>query len=127
MKTENMTFSEALEAMKQGYKVRREDGLYRVMAFNSFTIIENSNGENIIAEYVSNILATDWGIYNEPKFEIGELVMMRDRIDLKWFPEHFAHYEPKKEVPYMAISGRDYVQCAKFDKDIVFTNKQAKL
>lgn len=36
MKTENMTFSEALEAMKQGYKVRREDwedGLYRVMAF----------------------------------------------------------------------------------------------
>lgn len=24
-------------------------------------------------------------------------------------------------------SGRDYVQCAKFDKDIVFTNKQAKL
>lgn len=85
-----MTFSEALEAMKQGYKVRREDwedGLYRVMAFNSFTIIENSNGENIIAEYVSNILATDWGIYNEPKpepqFEIGELVMMRDRIDSK--------------------------------------------
>ena len=72
MKTENMTFSEALEAMKQGYKVRREDwedGLYRVMAFNSFTIIENSNGENIIAEYVSNILATDWGIYNEPKPE----------------------------------------------------------
>ena len=134
MKTENMTFSEALEAMKQGYKVRREDwedGLYRVMAFNSFTIIENSNGENIIAEYVSNILATDWGTYNEPKpepqFEIGELVMMRDRIDSKWFPEHFAHYEPKKEVPYMAISGRDYVQCAKFDKDIVFTNKPAKL
>jgi hypothetical protein len=129
-----MTFSEALEAMKQGYKVRREDwedGLYRVMAFNSFTIIENSNGENIIAEYVSNILATDWEIYNEPKpepqFEIGELVMMRDRIDSKWFPEHFAHYEPKKEVPYMAISGRDYVQCAKFDKDIVFTNKPAKL
>lgn len=78
MKTENMTFSEALEAMKQGYKVKR-------------------------------------------------LVMMRDRIDLKWFPEHFAHYEPKKEVPYMAISGRDYVQCAKFDKDIVFTNKPAKL
>lgn len=134
MKTENMTFSEALEAMKQGYKVRREDwedGLYRVMAFNSFTIIENSNGENIIAEYVSNTLATDWEIYNEPKpepqFEIGELVMMRDRIDSKWFPEHFAHYEPKKEVPYMAISGRDYVQCAKFDKDIVFTNKPAKL
>lgn len=129
-----MTFSEALEAMKQGYKVRREDwedGLYRVMAFNSFTIIENSNGENIIAEYVSNILSTDWEIYNEPKpepqFEIGELVMMRDRIDSKWFPEHFAHYEPKKEVPYMAISGRDYVQCAKFDKDIVFTNKPAKL
>lgn len=129
-----MTFSEALEAMKQGYKVRRkdwEDGLYRVMASNSFTIIENSNGENIIAEYVSNILATDWEIYNKPKpepqFEIGELVMMRDRIDSKWFPEHFAHYEPKIEVPYMAISGRDYVLCAKFDKDIVFTNKPAKL
>lgn len=85
-----MTFSEALEAMKQGYKVRREDwedGLYRVMAFNSFTIIENSNGENIIAEYVSNILATDWEIYNEPKpepqFEIGELVMMRDELPIE--------------------------------------------
>lgn len=80
---------------------------------------------------IDYIFATDWEIYNEPKpepkFEIGELVMMRDRIDLKWFPEHFAHYEPKKEVPYMAISGRDYVQCAKFDKDIVFTNKPAKL
>lgn len=80
---------------------------------------------------IDYIFATDWEIYNEPKpepkFEIWELVMMRDRIDLKWFPEHFAHYEPKKEVPYMAISGRDYVQCAKFDKDIVFTNKPAKL
>lgn len=134
MKTENMTFSEALEAMKQGYKVRRkdwEDGLYRAMVFHPYPKIENSNGENIIAEYLSNILATDWEIYNEPKpesqFEIGELVMMRDEISSKWFPEHFAHYEPKREAPYMAISGKDYVQCAKFDKDIVFTNKPAKL
>lgn len=134
MKTENMTFSEALEAMKQGYKVRRkdwEDGLYRAMVFCSYSIIENSNGENIITESGANILATDWEIYNEPKpepeFEIGELVMMRDEIGSKWFPEHFAHYEPKRETPYMAISGKDYVQCAKFDKDIVFTNKPAKL
>lgn len=133
MKTENMTFSEAIEAMKQGYKVRRkdwEDGLYRVMALNSSKRIENSDGENMISECVVNILATDWEIYNEPKpepqFEIGELVMMRDEISSKWFPEHFAHYEPKREVPYMAISGKDYVQCAKFDKDIVFTNKPVK-
>lgn len=125
-----MTFSEALEAMKQGHKVRREhwDNYQYLLIDESYII----NAEN---EYVNKIgkdslLATDWEIYNKPKpepeFEIGELVMMRDRIDLKWFPEHFAHYEPKKEVPYMAISGRDYVQCAKFDKDIVFTNKPAK-
>lgn len=131
MKTENMTFSEALEAMKQGYKVRREDwedGLYRVMAFNSFTIIENSNGENIIAEYVSNILATDWGIYNEPKpepqFEIGELVIMRNENMGIWRPKHFAI---KRESQYESIDGFLYKQCAKFDKDIVFTNKPAKL
>lgn len=133
MKTENMTFSEAIEAMKQGYKVRRkdwEDGLYRVMALNSSKRIENSDGENMISECVFNILATDWEIYTEPKpelqFEIGELVMMRDDIGSKWFPEHFAYYEPKREVPYMAITGKDYMQCAKFDKDIVFTDKPVK-
>lgn len=129
-----MTFSEALEAMKQGYKVRREDwedGLYRVMAFNSFTIIENSNGENIIAEYVSNILATDWEIYNEPKpepqFEIGELVMMRDNNANIWRPEYFAREGKSNECNYQSMTGAWYVECAKFDKDIVFTNKPAKL
>lgn len=128
-----MTFSEALEAMKQGYKVRRkdwEDGLYRVMAFNSFTIIENSNGENIIAEYVSNILATDWGIYNEPKpepqFEIGELVMMRDNNANIWRPEYFAREGKSNECNYQSMTGAWYVECAKFDKDIVFTNKLVK-
>lgn len=131
MKTENMTFSEALEAMKQGHKVRKKD-------WSNLDYLVLKNGK-IINNYESDWtylcielpIINNWEIYNEPnpepKFEIGELVMMRDRIDSKWFPEHFAHYEPKKEVPYMAISGRDYVQCAKFDKDIVFTNKPAKL
>lgn len=30
MKTENMTFSEALEAMKQGYKVKERVGLLAI-------------------------------------------------------------------------------------------------
>lgn len=126
-----MTFSEALEAMKQGCKVRRkewEDGLYRAMVFCSYSIIENSNGENIIAESGANILATDWEIYNEPKpepkFEIGELVMMRNEDVEIWRPKHFAMNQKSQCV---AIDGSCYRQCAKFDKDIVFTNKPAKL
>lgn len=104
MKTENMTFSEALEAMKQGYKVRKKDwidGTYISMIIHpSCTKIINHYGSEVVSLPMLTILATDWEIYNEPKpepqFEIGELVMMRDRIDSKWFPEHFAHYEPKK-------------------------------
>ena len=51
---------------------------------------------------IDYIFATDWEIYNEPKpepkFEIGGIGYdARDRIDLKWFPEHFAHYEPKEK------------------------------
>lgn len=131
MKTENMTFSEALEAMKQGYKVKRASWTAGYIYLKNKDIVYDDCDNKFDGVSIGYIFATDWEIYNEPKpepkFEIGELVMMRDRIDLKWFPEHFAHYEPKKEVPYMAISGRDYVQCAKFDKDIVFTNKPAKL
>lgn len=99
MKTENMTFSEALEAMKQGYKVKRASWSagYIYLKNTNIVIDDCDNGfESVSIDY---IFATDWEIYNEPK----------------------------KEVPYMAISGRDYVQCAKFDKDIVFTNKPAKL
>lgn len=131
MKTENMTFSEALEAMKQGYRVRRNTASWKHIEFiciESNAIVTNDGD---IMDITMSVLDNDWEIYNEPKsepqFEIGELVMMRDEISSKWFPEHFAHYEPKREVPYMAISGKDYVQCAKFDKDIVFTNKPAKL
>lgn len=131
MKTENMTFSEALEAMKQGYKVKRASWTAGYIYLKNKDIVYDDCDNKFDGVSIDYIFATDWEIYNEPKpepkFEIWELVMMRDRIDSKWFPEHFAHYEPKKEVPYMAISGRDYVQCAKFDKDIVFTNKPAKL
>ena len=63
--------------------------------------------------------------YTKPQsqFEIGEPVMMRDDENSKWYPEHFAKYSPERDVPYLAISGRDYMECVKFDKDIVFTNK----
>lgn len=133
MKTENMTFSEALEAMKRGYKVRRkdwEDGLYRTMISHpSCTEIINHYGSKITSELMSNILATDWEIYNEPKpepqFEIGELVMMRDNDDEDWIPEYFAR-KTDAELPYDTIGKVYYRYCAKFDKDIVFTNKPAK-
>lgn len=131
MKTENMTFSEALEAMKQGCKVKNSKWSenYYYYCLNNGCIVDKDKDE-IGCIDTDDILSDKWGIYAEhkpePQFEIGELVMMRDDIDSKWFPEHFAYYEPKREVPYMAISGKDYVQCAKFDKDIVFTNKPAK-
>lgn len=126
-----MTFSEALEAMKQGYKVQRVSWPAGYIYLKKNEAVIDDCGNVFEDINVGNILATDWEIYNKPKpepnFEIGELVMMRDEIGSKWFPEHFAYYEPKREVPYMAITGKDYMQCAKFDKDIVFTNKPAKL
>lgn len=64
--------------------------------------------------------------YTKPQsqFEIGELVMMRDFDDEIWEPEHFAKtFDSKGPNCYQSIGGSIYCQCAKFDKDIVFTNK----
>ncbi len=135
MKTENMTFSEALEAMKQGYKVRRKcwiDESYKAMISHpSCTEIVNCDGSKVTSEPISNILATDWGIYNEqkpePQFEIGELVMMRNSADDEWIPFHFARKNESGKYRFQPMTGSWYVECAKFDKDIVFTNKPAKL
>lgn len=133
-----MTFSEALEAMKQGYKVRRKEWYEKLNNLNDYIISKdeyfvNSNN-NILATIKSDsILATDWEIYNEPKpepqFEIGEIVMMRNSDTDMWKPKHFAFAKEGKSngYNYLSISGSWYVQCAKFDKDIVFTNKPAKL
>lgn len=65
---------------------------------------------------------------SEPQFEIGELVMMRDDIE-EWKPKHFSHIDNNDEMfgrTYVAIDGTSSIQCAKFDKDIVFTNKPVK-
>lgn len=133
MKTENMTFSEALEAMKQGYKVKRASWSvgYIYLKNTNIVIDDCDNGfESVSIDY---IFATDWEIYNEPKpepqFEIGELVMMRDSDTDMWQPKHFAFAKEGKSdrYNYQSMSGFWYIQCAKFDKDIVFTNKPAKL
>lgn len=127
-----MTFSEALEAMKQGYKVKRKvwgEGLYIFMKEEIF----NEKYETCKTFCSKMIIATDWEIYNEPKpepqFEIGELVMMRDNDTDMWQPKHFAFAKEGKSngYNYQSMSGSWYVQCAKFDKDIVFTDKPAKL
>lgn len=64
--------------------------------------------------------------YTKPQsqFEIGELVMMRDSDDEIWEPIHFAKKSNFRGMDcYQSISGGSYAQCAKFDKDIVFTDK----
>lgn len=59
------------------------------------------------------------------QFEVGELVMMRQEDYDRWYPKFFAKYNSESIVPYSAISEvTHYKQCAKFDKDIVFTKKQ---
>lgn len=128
MKTENMTFSEALEAMKQGYKVKRASWSvgYIYLKNTNIVIDDCDNGfERVSIDY---IFATDWEIYNEPKpepqFGIGELVMMRENDNTQWFPKHFARVNANGS--YQSIGGSYWKQCAKFDKDIVFTNKPAK-
>lgn len=130
MKTENMTFSEALEAMKQGYKVKRASWSvgYIYLKNTNIVIDDCDNGfESVSIDY---IFATDWEIYNEPKpepqFEIGELVMMRDNNANIWRPEYFAREGKSNECNYQSMTGAWYVECAKFDKDIVFTNKLVK-
>ena len=129
MKTENMTFSEALEAMKRGYKVRNTE----FFGTDFYWFIKNdmvfdSDGYEIHRVHIGYINAP-WEIYNEPKpkpqFEIGELVMMRDNDDEDWIPEYFAR-KTDAELPYDTIGKVYYRYCAKFDKDIVFTNKPAK-
>lgn len=56
-------------------------------------------------------------------FEIGELVMMRTNNENKWIPKHYARYI---DYLYESMDNEHHSQCAKFDKDIVFTNKPAK-
>lgn len=61
---------------------------------------------------------------HEPHFEIGELVMMRFSNTHKWQPKFF---EQGEEGVYWSISDPNpYHQCAKFDKNIVFTQKTAE-
>lgn len=127
-----MTFSEALEVMKQGYKVRRQSWPIT----ECWLTVQNGNicdgtGTTYSAIQSENILANDWEIYNksqnEPQFEIGELVMMRDLDSEIWEPKHFAKEDnTNRNFPYLAIGGTEYRQCAKFDKDIVFTDKPVK-
>lgn len=133
MKTENMTFSEALEAMKQGCKVRRKEWDNNEVAKDDYLYIDggafcDSKGDRFYSLKDFVILATDWEIYTEPKpepqFEVGELVMMRDCNDDNWKPRHFAKIDI--DGYYLPISGGFFKQCAKFDKDIVFTYKPAK-
>lgn len=62
MKTENMTFSEALEAMKQGYKVKRASWTAGYIYLKNKDIVY----DDVSIDY---IFATDWEIYNEPKPE----------------------------------------------------------
>lgn len=130
MKTENMTFSEALEAMKRGYKVRNTE----FFGTDFYWFIKNdmvfdSDGYEIHRVPIGYINAP-WEIYNEPKpkpqFEIGELVMMRDNDDNDWEPVFFKAYINGLPKPYYPMYDDAYAQCAKFDKDIVFTNKPTK-
>lgn len=129
MKTENMTFSEALEAMKQGYRVRRNTASWKHIEFICIESNAIVNNDGDIMDITMSVLDNDWEIYNEPKpelkFEIGELVMMRDSDTDMWQPKHFACIKEGK-FNYQSMSGCWYIQCAKFDKDIVFTNKPAK-
>lgn len=128
MKTENMTFSEALEAMKQGYKIKRMCWIDSYIYLKNNEIVTIVNNNEFKGVNIDNILDTDWEIYNEPKpepqFEIGELVMMRDKDNEQWFPRHFARVGA--EGFYQSMGGSYKKQCAKFDKDIVFTNKPVK-
>ncbi len=81
MKTENMTFSEALEAMKQGYKVKRASWTAGYIYLKNKDIVYDDCDNKFDGVSIDYIFATDWEIYNEPKpepkFEIGELVMMQ--------------------------------------------------
>lgn len=124
-----MTFSEAIEAMKQGYKVRHSMWSAKYYYYHIHNgVIVDSDYEEIVDIDTGDILSDHWEIYTEPKpepqFEIGELVMMRDDESQKWLPLHFARRDANRY--FYPISGGFFKQCAKFDKDIVFTNKPAK-
>lgn len=78
MKTGNMTFSEAIEAMKQGYKVRNSkwNTKYYYYRLDNGCIVDNDKDE-IGCIDTDDILSDNWQIYtkpkSEPQFEIGEL------------------------------------------------------
>ena len=130
MKRIGMTFGEALEVMKQGYKVRRQSQLIT----ECWLTVRNGNicddtGTTYSDIQSENILANDWEIYNksqnEPQFEIGELVMVRSHQTKIWNPKFFSFFE---DGLYYGIDDDvlGYPFCAKFDKDIVFTDKPVK-
>lgn len=134
MKTENMTFSEAFEVMKQGYKVRKR--VWSEERYISYIEISNhlsnEKGRRFNVVNLRDLIIDDWEIYNEPKsepkFEPGELVMMRDSDNDIWKPKHFGRIRNDFDnICYECMNGFVRNQCAKFDKDIVFTNKPAKL
>lgn len=65
MKTENMTFSEALEAMKQGYKVKRASWTAGYIYLKNKDIVYDDCDNKFDGVSIDYIFATDWEIYNE--------------------------------------------------------------
>lgn len=65
----------------------------------------------------------------EIQFKIGEVVMVRNDDTEEWKPKRFERYGPGFSGLYKTMygDGHSYFrQCAKYDKDIVFTNKPVK-
>lgn len=66
MKTNNMTFGEALEAMKQGYKIKRQTwGDRKIYYHIEGSEIKSCSGNSAVAINCTAIMATDWEIYDE--------------------------------------------------------------
>lgn len=128
MKTTDMSFDEALVAMKQGYKVRRK--AWKIKE-NSIYVCKNKLMSSIVGAcdvdnlHSDEIMATDWEICDIPKttFEVGELVMVRVKDNFEWYPAHFAR---KIGDMYQTMTGDQYRYCAKMDKDILFTTNPVK-
>lgn len=130
MKTTDMSFDEALVAMKQGYKVRRKAWKIKenVMCISDNKLlyditVATSNVDNLNSD---EIMATDWevcGSVPDITFEIGEMVMVRAENNFEWYPAHFAR---KIGDMYQMMTGDQYRYCAKMDKNILFTTNPVK-
>lgn len=69
MKTENMTFNEAVKAMKRGYSVVRDEYRWRKyrprgVSFNKKGHVVNNTNRVSYFSY-EDIIATDWKIYRD--------------------------------------------------------------